>query len=68
MSVREIISGNDQDVKFVSMVLHGRLMDILEKAGEKRRKTVQQLISEAIIEKAETMYEEDFPQKNGEKR
>ena len=52
---------NNKDITLVPMILHRKLVEILEEAGKKRGKSVQQLISEAILEKADALYNEDHP-------
>jgi len=54
-----------QEVVFVPMILHGRLIKILAEAGAKRGKTVKQLVTDAILEKADTLYKEDQESENG---
>lgn len=49
----------EQDITVIQVVLHVRLVQIFEEAARKRGKSVQQLLSEAILEKADTLYNED---------
>jgi hypothetical protein len=52
----------EQEVTVLPIVLHGRLVKILADAGARRGKSVPQLISDAILEKADTLYYEDHPE------
>jgi len=58
---RKVEQATEQQVTFIPMVLHRKLVDILTECGAKRGKSVQQLISDAVLEKADKLYYEDHP-------
>ena len=62
-----IEGGTEQEITVVPIVLHNVLVKILAECGAKRGRSVQQLISDAILEKADTLYYEDHPEEKGGK-
>lgn len=59
--IRIMIENNaNQEVVAIPMILHGRLVKLLTECGARRGKTIRQVISEAILEKADKMYNEDL--------
>lgn len=58
-----IEDGTEQEITVVQLVMHKKLLNILEDAAKKRGKAIHQVLTEAILEKADELYREDNPEK-----